>query len=189
MRQYIEKITGRFDDATFSLLSGITIDIELGKDKFLLEEGQVCKHLWFLKKGAIKVYEMINGEIRNTHFFIEECFLTNYMSVLTKQPSDLFFQATENCQLSQISYANLENLYNQSHKIEHIGRVMAEMQFIGEYNRRKQLLNFDALQRYEYLENSQPEIFARFAQKDIASYLGITPVSLSRLRKYRYDKK
>ncbi len=111
------------------------------------------------------------------------------MSVLTKQPSELFFQATENCQISQINYLNLEKLYKQNHKIEHIGRVMAEMQFIGEYNRRKQLLNMDALERYEYLENHQPEIFSRFALKDIASYLGITPVSLSRLRKYRYNKK
>jgi CRP-like cAMP-binding protein len=189
MRQYIEKITGQLDDSTFNLLSDITSDIEIAKDKFLLEEAQVCKHLWFLKKGAVKVYEMINGEIRNTHFFIEECFLTNYMSVLTKQSSDLFFQATENCQISQINYLSLENLYSQHHKIEHIGRVMAEMQFIGEYNRRKQLLNMDALERYEYLEENQPEIFSRFALKDIASYLGITPVSLSRLRKYRYDKK
>jgi CRP-like cAMP-binding protein len=189
VKQYIENRTGLLDETTFSLLKNIATEIELPKGDFLLEQGQICRQLWFLKKGAVKVYELINGEIRNTHFFIEECFLTNYMSVLTKQPSDLFFQATEDCQLSQINYEKLEMLYSQNHKIEHIGRMMAEMQFISEYNLRKLLLNMDATERYEYLEINQPEIFARFALKDIASYLAITPVSLSRIRKYRYKKK
>ncbi len=189
MKSYIEKIVGQLDESTFKLLSEITTEIHVPKDKFLLEQGQICKHLWFLKKGAVKVYEIINGDIRNTHFFTEECFFLNYVSALNKQPSELFFQTVENCEISQINYLALENLYNQSHKIEHIGRVMAEMQFINEYQRRKQLLNMDALERYEYLESQQPEIFARFALKDISSYLGITPVSLSRLRKYRYTQK
>jgi CRP-like cAMP-binding protein len=189
MKLFIENTIGRLDEETYALLLSITTDVEISENKYLLEQGQVCKHLWFLKKGAVKVYEIINGEPRNTHFFTEKCFFTNYMSVLSKQPSDLFFQTTEPCQLSQINYYSLEKLYDQSHKIERIGRIMAEMQFISEYNLRKLLLNMDALERYEYLEQHQPEIFLRFTLKDISSYLGITPVSLSRLRKYRSNKK
>jgi len=188
MKSFIENITGQLDDETFDLLKNLTKEIEISKDDFLLEQGQICRNLWFLKKGAIKVYEIVKGEIRNTHFFTEESFLTNYMSVLTTQPSDLFFQATEDCQLSQISYENLERLYEKSHKIEHIARIIAEKQFIAEYNLRRQLLNMDALERYEHIEQNQPAIFSRFALKDIESFLGITPVSLSRLRKYRYKK-
>ena len=189
MKNYIEKTVGKLDEQTFALLTAITVEISLQKDEILLAQGQFCKYLWFLKKGAIKAYEIVNGEIRNTHFFLEECFLTNYMSVLSKQPSELFFQATENCQLSQINYTQLVQLYTQSHQIEHIGRLMAEMQFVAEYNLRKLLLNMDALERYEYIEQHQPNIFNHFNLKDIASYLGITPVSLSRLRKYRSEKK
>lgn len=189
MKSYIENIVGKLDKDAFNLLSEVTTQIEVSKNNFLLVEGEVCKSLWYLNKGAIKSYLINNGEIRNTHFFTEVCFLTNYISVLSKQPSELFFQATEDCQLLQINYAELEKIYSKNHSIEHIGRVMAEMQFINEYNRRNQLLNMDALQRYEFLEENQPEIFSRFALKDIASYLGITPVSLSRLRKYRAEKK
>lgn len=188
MKSTIERITGKLDDEMFGVLLGITQKIDLPKDAFLLEQGQICRHLWFLHQGAIKAYAIINGEIHNTHFFVEECFLTNYMSILTKQPSELFFQATEDCQLSQLNYAHLENLYREHHRIEHIGRVMAETQFIAEYHRRKLLLQMDALERYEYVEEHQPEIFSRFALKDIASFLGITPVSLSRLRRYRLNK-
>ncbi|MGL4631290.1 MAG: Crp/Fnr family transcriptional regulator [Leadbetterella sp.] len=189
MKSYIEKVTGRIDEETLELLIGIMKDVELPKDQFLLEQGQTCKDLWFLKSGAIKIFEIVNGEIRNSHFVIAECFVTNYISIVTKQPSELFFQATENCQLGKINYENLEKLYEQNHKIEHIGRIMAEMQFVAEYNLRKLLLNMDALERYEYVEKHQPEIFNHFALKDIASYLGITPVSLSRLRKYRFEKR
>jgi CRP-like cAMP-binding protein len=188
MKKFIEKVVGRIEESSFDLLLEITSEIEVSKNDFFLKQGKICNHLWFLKNGAVKAFEIVNGENRITHFFTEECFFTNYMSVLTKQPSELFFQATENCQVTQINYTNLEDLYNRDHRIEHIGRIMAEMQFIAEYTRRKQLLNMDALERYEYLEKNQPETFSRFSLKDIASYLGITPVSLSRLRKYRQDK-
>ena len=83
----------------------------------------------------------------------------------------------------------LHELYRNRHALEHIGRVMAEMQFMMEFDRRRMHLNMDALQRYEHLERTQPEVFQRFQLKDIATYLGITPVSLSRLRKYRFGKK
>ncbi len=189
MKAYIEKTTGRLDKDTLALLLSVMKDVEVSKDYFLLEQGQTCKSLWFLKSGALKVYEIVNGELRNSHFVVAECFVTNYISIVTKQPSELFFQATENCQLGEISYDSLEKLYEQSHKIERIGRIIAEMQFVAEYNLRKLLLNMGALERYEYLEQHQPELFNRFALKDIASYIGVTPVSLSRLRKHRFEKK
>jgi CRP-like cAMP-binding protein len=189
MKNYIEKVAGRLDEAEYEKLISITTEITLLKDEFLLKDGQVCKNLWFLKKGAVKGYHILNGENVITRFFTEETFLTDYASVLTKTPTDLYFQATENCDLFQINYAKLESLYAQSHQLEHIGRIMAEVQFIEEYDRRLKQLDMDALERYEHLEMHQPEIFARFALKDIASYLGITPVSLSRLRKYRFSQR
>ncbi len=189
MREFIEKVAGRLEDSEYKKLLRIRTEITLSRDEFLLKDGQVCKHLWFLRKGAIKGYHILNGETRSTRFFIEECFLTDYASALTQSPTDLYFQATEHCELYKISYSKLESLYSQSHQLEHVGRIMAEFQFIEEYDRRLQQLDMDALQRYEHLEQHQPEIFTRFALKDIASYLGITPVSLSRLRKYRFSKK
>jgi CRP-like cAMP-binding protein len=189
MKKFLEKQLGWIDEQALLLLSDIAHEINVKKDEYLLREGKLCKYLWFLKKGAIKAFELSNGEIRNTHFFTEECFLTNYISILTQQPSTLNFQAVEDCLLLRLEYDKLENLYAKNQYLEHIGRKMAEMQFVSEHSLRRQLLNMDALERYEHLEASHPEVFARFALKDIASYLGITPVSLSRLRKYRFDRR
>jgi hypothetical protein len=106
----------------------------------------------------------------------------DYHSVLTKSPSEIGFRAEENCFIQQMAYDRLLALFDKSHYLERLARLMAERQFVKEFALRRQLLNFDALERYEYLIETQPYIFQRFALKDIASFIGITPVSLSRLR-------
>ena len=95
----------------------------------------------------------------------------------------------EYCELDVIPYTKLTQLYDRSHAIERVGRVMAEHQYIEEFELRKMLLSMDSLERYEYLEMNQPEIFQHFQLKDIATFLGMTPVSLSRLRKILLDKR
>lgn len=189
MKKYLENLVGKLNQDAWELLSKISEEQIIGKGTFLLEEGQVCRNLWFLEQGAIKAYEIRDGEFQNTHFFTDQCFLTNYMSVLTKQPSDLFFKVVENSKLIKIPYDKLECLYQENHQIEHIGRLMGELQFISEFKLRRLLLNMNALERYEHLEKYQPEVFVKFSLKDIASFLGITSVSLSRLRKYRLRKR
>ena len=131
------------------------------------------------------MYENLNDQEKTTHFFIENNLFIDYHSVLTNKPSEIGFKAEDDCILQQIPYDKLLSLYNQSHYLERIARVMAERQFVQEFELRRQLLNFDALQRYEYLIETKPYIFQRFALKDIASFIGITPVSLSRLRKFK----
>ncbi len=134
------------------------------------------------------MFENMDGTEKTTHFFIAPTMFTMYHSLITATPSEVSIKAEENCSLQAIPHAQLTKLYDQSHQLERIGRIMAEFQFVGEFNRRRLHLNMDALQRYEYLEQHQPEVFQRFQLKDIATYLGITPVSLSRLRKYRSQK-
>ncbi|WP_028665014.1 Crp/Fnr family transcriptional regulator [Runella zeae] len=189
MKEQLERYIGDLNDETWRLLEQLLSKQTLKKEDILINEGEVCRYLWFLEKGAVKAYENCEGEYRTTHFFTDGSFITNYMSVISKQPSDIIFKAVETCELLKIPYNRLEQLYNSNHKLEHIGRVMAELQFIAEFQLRRLHLTMDALERYEYLETRQPEVFVRFALKDIASFLGITPVSLSRLRKYRFDKK
>jgi CRP-like cAMP-binding protein len=189
MKKCLEKNFGSISDATIDIILQIAEPVFVAKNEIILHYGSVCKHLWFLEKGAVKGYELNNGENRNTHFFMEDSFFTNYVSLLTNQPTELEFRAVEDCNLLKINAKALENLYAKYHELEHIGRRMAELQFISEYNLRKLLLNMTATERYEYIEANQPEIISRFSQKDIASYIGITHVSLSRLKKLRFDNK
>lgn len=190
MREYIENIIGKnIPDSDWNLLSEIIEHEELPKGQLLLKEGQICKHIWYLKEGAVRFFENVNGDYRTTHFFMEPSMFTVYHSLITGAPSELHIEATSDLIMEALPYDQLKMRYDQSHTLERVGRIMAEYQFISELNRRRMLLNMDALERYEFLESNQPEVFQKFQLKDIATYIGITPVSLSRLRKYRLDRK
>ena len=190
MRKYIENIIGKkLNDNHWRLLLEITEFLQLPKGQLLLKEGQRCNHIWYLKKGAVRFYENVNGEFQTTHFFIAPSMFTVYHSLITATPSEINVEATTDLVLEALPYSHLRKLYDESHALERVGRIMAEYQFISEFNRRRMLLNMDALERYEFLEASQPEVFQLFQLKDIATYIGITPVSLSRLRKYRFERK
>lgn len=185
MREYLENIIGKLEEHDWSLLSAIIREEVCSRGDYLLEAGIVCRNIWFLKQGAIRMFELNEGIEFTTHFFISPSFFTLYHSLLSGVPSELYIKAEENCSLQILPYSSLSKLYQDSHALERIGRIMAEFHFMAEFERRRMHLNMDALQRYEYLEKKQPEVFHHFQLKDIATYLGITPVSLSRLRKYR----
>lgn len=185
LKTFFEHLFGNVPQTEWELLKSIIEPIEIAKGEHIHKIGKPCRYLWYLEKGAIRVYEHTNEQERTTHFFIENNLFIDYHSVLTQSPSQIGFRAEENCLLQQMPYDRLLTLFDKSHYLERLARLMAERQFVMEFELRRQLLNFDALERYEYLINNQPYIFQRFALKDIASFIGITPVSLSRLRKLR----
>jgi CRP-like cAMP-binding protein len=185
LKKFFEGLFGQVPQSEWELLKSILEPLEIPKGQEIHTIGKQCKNLWFLEKGAVKVYEISNETERTTHFFIENNLFIDYHSVLTKSPSEIGFKAEENCILQQMPYDKLLSLFDKSHYLERLARLMAEKQFVMEFELRRQLLNFDALERYEYLIKTQPYIFQRFALKDIASFIGITAVSLSRLRKMK----
>jgi len=110
-------------------------------------------------------------------------FFTDFKGMAGKQPSALGFRTTEKSQIIRISYPDLLQVYNKSHSIERIGRIMAERQFLMELHLRTLLLNHNSKDLYDYLIREQPAVFQHFSLKDIASFMGIAPESLSRLRR------
>ncbi len=189
MREYLEHITGAIPEKDWVLFKALAFQERKKAGDIILDFNKKCRHIWFLKKGAVRKIENVNGMMKTTHFYVAPFMFTVYRSLLRNVPSLMSIICEEDCEFDVIPYSELTKLYNQSHTIERIGRVMAEHQYIEEFDLRRILLNFDALQRYEYLEANQPEIFQHFQLKDIATFLGITPVSLSRLRKSRWDKR
>ena len=184
----IEAVIGHFPSKNKIMLEEISTIRNIYKDSIILEQEKHCNHLWFINKGAVKAYEMVNGSERVTHFFLYNMFFTNYYCWVTKNKSDLTYKAVEDSEIIEIDYLKLEELCSRHHIFDTIGRKMAERIFVQEYFNKKLLQNFTAKQRYEYFEKEQPEIFQHFALKDIASFIGITDVSLSRIRKERVLK-
>ncbi|MEL6536351.1 MAG: Crp/Fnr family transcriptional regulator [Bacteroidota bacterium] len=188
MRPYLEAVAGPIPDESWEAISGIIQHESAPAGRLLLETGQVCECIWCLESGAGRYFEWQDGEECTTHFFIGPIFFTNYHSLLSGQPSEFNILLEEDSHLQILPYPQLKALYDQYHPLERVGRLYAEHMFMGELDRRRQLLHWDATRHYEHLEEAYPEVLQRFAQKDIASYLGITPVSLSRLRKLRQKK-
>lgn len=184
MRAHIESNYLPMPDAEWEMLSKHIETVNVSKDYDIKKAGSECKYVWFIVKGAVKGYELTeDARIISTHFFVEEMFFVDLQSVLTRKPSEKGYIAVEDCILERVSYQQLLTLYDKSPVFERLGRLLGESQMLKEFELRKLHLNYNALDRYSQLIETMPYIFQRFALKDIASFIGVTPESLSRIRK------
>lgn len=156
----------------------------LAKKDFLFCEGEVCKQETFVVKGCLKAYyHDENGFEHVVDFLIEEWWANDLYSLFTQTPSKLNIKATENTEVLQISKNNLEILYQRIPKFERFFRVLFQNAFIAQRDQINSTLSLSAEERYLLFLQKKPYAEKRFSQKDIASYLGITPPFLSALRK------
>jgi CRP/FNR family transcriptional regulator, anaerobic regulatory protein len=161
----------------------------LKKKEFLLQEGKICDKISFINKGAVRLFHNIDGEENTIQFFFENSWHTDYESFLTGQPTIENIQALEPCEIVQFNKQNLNKLYEKYPVFERFGRIMAEMSFLSVYNLHKMKTNEEPEERYLNLLKQRPELSERVPQHYIASYLGVKPESLSRIRKRIWSKK
>jgi len=151
------------------------------KDEVIKSQNTTEKFFNFIIKGSIGIFLWKENNFVCLDFAFDGHFCSDYMSLLTKQPTPLQMVALENSQMLRMT-ANDYDIITQ----EPIGKVLrlvaAEMSFVGKQQQQIELLTKSAKERYEILINHFPNIQNRIAQKHIASYLGITPQSLSRIR-------
>jgi CRP-like cAMP-binding protein len=155
-------------------------EVKDGSQLFL--EGQVFSSLWFVEQGMIRAYRIINGQDFTYFFFTENQFAVDYQSYLTQTPSPLFFEALTETIYLEFSRATIERLYDRFPRFERLGRRMAEQAYLSAANRLKEFQTDDLETRYINLINRDPELFQRVPQHHIATYLGVKPQSLSRIR-------
>ncbi|WP_158860243.1 Crp/Fnr family transcriptional regulator [Lunatibacter salilacus] len=159
----------------------VSLDIfrSVKKGTTLLKEGQHSKDLYFVIKGCIRTYYIIDGEEKTTAFYTEMDALTPHCAI-SNAPSDYFISAVED---SIISVGEMEvNIFEKFPKFETLCRILSEELLA------KQQINFDEFktsspeQRYLNLLQKRPDLVQRVPQHQLASFLGIKPQSLSRLR-------
>jgi CRP/FNR family transcriptional regulator, anaerobic regulatory protein len=156
---------------------------EYKKKELILQEGYVCKYVYFINSGCLRYYYNLEGEEKTAQFFFENGWYTDYASFLTGKPTQQNIETLEKTELLLISTDDLQQLYTDIPKFEKFGRLMAENAFLGVRNRNEMLMNQRAEERYLTLMKERPKVFERVPQHYIASYLGIKPPSLSRIRK------
>ena len=146
----------------------------------------VCDNYYFIESGAIRYYQMKDGEEITGGFFSEGSGYTDLDSFLSNSFSKQTAQAIEYSSLLFITKLDLEKLYQEVPKFERIARILTEEAFIDLRKKADNFILLDAKKRYLDLLKNRPELTRRIPQHYIASYLGIKPQSLSRIRKNLY---
>jgi CRP/FNR family transcriptional regulator, anaerobic regulatory protein len=161
----------------------------LSKHEHYLQAGEVCTHIAFINQGSMRYYYLKDGNEFNGQFFFEGSWIGEYQSFLTGQPSLQYFDALENVELLVMHHRDLQKLYADLPKFERFGRALAENVVIGSQHRTASLLFDTPEERYLKLISDRPKVVERIPLYHIASYLGIKPESLSRIRKRLADER
>ena len=184
LRQYLTRFV-ELTDVEWEALEKHLIIKKIAKKDFLIQQGQTATEICFLLSGSCRLFYEKEGEEKTTYFFFENNLVGGYLSCLTGQPSTLSIQALEDCELICFKYDVLTALYQQFPAYQLFGRKLAEYLFMGLDIRLAELLTLSPEERYlKFIDTpTKRKIIDRIPQQYIASYLGITPVSLSRIRR------
>jgi CRP-like cAMP-binding protein len=151
---------------------------------FVQQEGDVCRHFTFVVSGCLKMYAVDQGgKEHNIQFAAENDWITDLSSFYSEKPGRLYIEAIESTMVLQIKHPDLLHLYTNHHKIDRNFRIIIEQKFIELQNRVLQNISSAAEERYQFFLEQYPNLSNRLPNTQIASYLGITPEFLSKIRK------
>ncbi|MGZ5221110.1 MAG: Crp/Fnr family transcriptional regulator [Chitinophagaceae bacterium] len=188
LQKHIKRFVSLTDNE-WNLLVPHLEEKKLRKTQFFIQEGKKEKNISFVLEGNLRQFYTKDGEEKTTYFYFENHLMSSYISCITGQPSQLSIEGLTDCRLLVFTYDTLQTLYKQSHTWERFGRLLAEYLSIGLEERMAGLLMLSPEERYQQLlESNKQKILERIPQHYIANYLGITPVSLSRIRNRIYKK-
>ncbi|MDD6209332.1 MAG: Crp/Fnr family transcriptional regulator [Bacteroidales bacterium] len=169
-------------DCSIALLLQNMEEVNLSKGDTLFRIGQTDNHLYFIKKGCLRAYVPKEGKEINMWFAFEYDVLASMPGYVKNKPSDINVESIEDSTLLRFSRAKLEELFLNNIELANWGRKLIELEMLA-IDRYYTIYNsINAKRRYELLLKEAPQLFQRAALKHIASIIGITPESLSRIR-------
>jgi len=179
--EFINKIYPLTDEI-MEFMSSRTTFKKIKKGKFLLKPGEYCKEYYYIHKGILRSY-IKYGEKEITIWINPEGEITTSIrSIAGGRESDEFIQVIENCELVVIPFDAMQELYDRFPEMNKVGRMLLE-EYYAESEERVYIARLpNAQARYQHFINSRPELLNRIPLKYVASYLGITLETLSRLR-------
>ncbi len=182
LRQQIERFTP-LTDIEWAMLTPHLSVRTIKKHQLFVEEGKQAHEVALVLEGSFRQFYTNDGEEKTTYFYFEGHLMSGYMSCMTHTPSRLTIEALSNARYVVFPYTVLTDLFDRSITWQKFGRMIAEYIAIGLEDRMVSLLTQSPEERYmALLESNKKKILDRIPQQYIANYLGITPVSLSRIR-------
>lgn len=171
------------DDSEVRMIESLFVQEEYGRNKLILQEGEVCRKFFFVAKGILRLSKNVNGVDRTFVFRTEGSFGSIMESFCTRFPSANSIFAIEPCVLFTITYDELQVFYHEIREGERFGRLLMEEVFVEASNHLAAMYSLSPEQRYTDLVRKMPAMLQRIPQHMIASYLGITPQALCRIKK------
>jgi len=182
---YKDKLSKYFsfnDDVINRLSKNVTIK-EVPARTILLSEGDVATKLFLVMKGCLRAYFIKESGIEiTTQFFVESQMVASFESAMTGSPSRLYIDTIEDSTLGIIQIKVLEKMFSESSAARDFFNKFLVSRLISYMNLHASFILDNPEKRYKKLIQDNPELVSRLPQQYIASYLGITPVSLSRIR-------
>lgn len=189
INDYLRQLVPGLEDAAWQAFADRTQVAEYRKGDVLLKPGAVCNYITFINKGLIRSYYLIDGKEMTTAFVGEDCYFSDYESFLSRQPVVMYSEVLEDTEVVNVHYNDLQELYTIHAQCQEVGRLIAEYLFVFLSSRVSSFLLNTPEERYLKFIEENELIINRVPQYMIASYLGITPEALSRIRSRMSRKK
>ena len=162
---------------------------EIPKKEYLLKEGQFCKTINYVESGALRAFHLSpDGKDSTIMFAIADWWITDMYCFVTEQPAMQYIVAIDDSRVWQLKKEDLERLYIEVPKFERFFRIIMQNSYIREQLRVLQNLSLSAQERYDIFLKKYPNLLPYVSQKQIASYLGVTPEFLSTIRRNKAGK-
>jgi CRP-like cAMP-binding protein len=153
------------------------------KGELLLKEGQISRESYFVIEGCLRKYYIMNGEEKTTEFYVEDDSVASLQSYKNKTPANHYFECVEESRLAVLSYDKEQELFKRVPKYETLCRMSMEDNFGEQQEALAKFIMSSPEERYKNLVDTRPDLLQRIPQYHLASYLGVKPESLSRIRK------
>ena len=165
------------------LLSSLVFK-DLKSNELILRQGQVCKKIFFVESGCLRAFNISEeGKETTIMFAIKDWWITDMSSFAYQKEALLSIEAIQACQIVELNYHNLENLYKEVPKFERFFRILFQNAYVREQLRVLDNITYTTEERYARFLDKYPQIVEQVNQKQIASYLGVTPEFLSSIKK------
>lgn len=182
LKVYLETLIN-FTENEMDVFTSLFSEIQLKKNEYFAKEGEFSSKLAFLSIGVMRAFfRSKSGNEYNKTFFTPSNFVAAYSSITTKQRNLINIQCLTDCTLLVADFKKLSSLYKDFPKIESLARIMSEYKFSIKEKREIELVTLEATERYEIFKKEHSNLENVISQYHIASYLGITPTQLSRIR-------